>query len=120
MKCFGLNNEHDIDIQNGVVQLAEGKELTRQTAECTVNTKKGEWFLNDEMGIDFSALLGKKALQDEDAIRSAILDGLQQVDPTFTIDTFETSFDRDSRKLSVKVTASTENGNTVELSDTWG
>lgn len=120
MKCFSLNSEHDVDIKNGVIQLVEGKELLLQTAESTVNTKIGEWFLNHDVGIDFSVLLGKNVLKDEDAIRSSILAGLQQVDSTFQIDTFTVDFNRSNRKLTVKSTASTESGETIELSDVWG
>lgn len=120
IKCFSLNSQHDVEIRNGVIQLTEGAELTRQTAETTVNTKMGEWFLNDELGVDFTALLGKDALKNEDAIRNAILEGLQQVDSTFQIDTFDMEYNNKIRKLTVKLTASTESGRTIELSEVWG
>lgn len=120
MKCFSMNSQHDVEIRNGVIQMTEGAELTRQTAETTVNTKMGEWFLNHELGIDFTPLLGKDALKNEDAIRNAILVGLQQVDSTFQIDTFDLEHNSANRRTAVKLTASTESGRTIELSEVWG
>lgn len=119
MKSFSLNEKHDIDIQNNEIQLTEGSELVRQTAECTLNTKAGEWFLNSELGIDFDAILGKD-IPDDETVKNVILDGLHQVDETFRIDEFNTTYDSKTRKLSVNFTASTDSGRTITISDIWG
>lgn len=119
MKSFSLNENHDIDIQNNEIQLTEGSELVRQTAECTLNTKAGEWFLNDELGIDFRAILGK-GIPDDETVKNVILSGLVQVDETFRIDEFETKYDPKNRKLTVNFTASTDSGRTVTLTEIWG
>lgn len=116
MKSFSLNNNHDIDITNNIVQMAEGAELKRQTVECTLNTKKGEWYLNDELGADLGALLGKKSV-DEDTIKNVMLDALQQVDETFRIDKLSATYDKKNRKLMIDSAASTENGDTIAISD---
>lgn len=119
MKSFGVNNNHDIVIENGIIQLSEGAELTRQSAECVLNTKIGEWFLDDDMGIDMDAMLGKQA-PDEDTIKGVLLEGLQQIDETFEITAFEMTFDKVKRKLKIELTAMTESGETINLSDIWG
>lgn len=119
MKSFSLNENHDIDIKNNEIQLTEGSELTRQTAECTLNTKAGEWFLNDELGIEFNSILGK-GVPDDEIIKNVILDGLRQVDETFRIDKLDTAYDSNTRKLTVNFTASTENGRVITISDIWG
>lgn len=119
MKSFSLNENHDIDIKNNKIQLAEGSELLRQTAECTLNTKIGEWFLNSDLGIDFDAILGK-GIPDDETIKNVILDGLQQVDETFRIDELETAYNSKTRKLTVNFTASTDSGRVITISDIWG
>lgn len=119
MKSFAVNAEHDIVIENNVLQLTEGAELKRQTAECNLNTKIGEWFMNDELGMDFYAILGKKEI-DNDVIRGVILDALLQVDETFKIDKLSTTYDKRNRKLKIECTAVTADGEVVELSETWG
>lgn len=119
MKSFAVDENHDVVIYNGILQLVEGSELKRQTAECTLNTKINEWFFNDELGIDFYAILSKRAVEDE-TIKSVILDGLRQVDETFTIDKFAADFNKKNRKLKISFTASTEDGQTVTISNVWG
>ena len=119
MKSFAVNDAHDIVIENGIVQLVEGSELKRQSAECTLNTKKGEWFFNEELGINFNLLLGKKSELDSETIRSVLMDGLLQVDESFVIHQILTNYDKHKRKLTVGFTATTENGESITLSDTW-
>lgn len=119
MKGFSVDETHDIVIKNGVVQLVEGSELKRQSTECTLNTKKGEWFFDISHGIDFNAILGKREVDIEE-IRNIIMDGLTQVDDTFTIDNLTTNYDKKHRKLTVEFTATTESGESITLSQTWG
>lgn len=119
MKNFELNDEHDVVIENGKILMAEGTELTRQSAECVLNTKIGEWFLNDDVGIDMNALLGKN-FPDDDEMKSIILQGLRQIDETFEITAFKADYDRATRKMKIELTAMTESGETIDLSDIWG
>ena len=60
MKGFKLNENGDVVIENGVIQMAHGTELTKQTIKSVLGTQKGEWFLNWEEGINHNAILGKK------------------------------------------------------------
>jgi hypothetical protein len=119
MKNFELNDEHDVVIENGKILMAEGTELTRQSAECVLNTKIGEWFLNDDVGIDMNALLGKN-FPDDDEMKSIILQGLRQIDETFEITAFKADYDRATRKMKIELAAVTESGETIDLSDIWG
>lgn len=119
LKNFSLNSKHDVDITNGVVQLADGAELKRQTVECTLNTKKGEWFLNDDLGIDFDVIFVRQQDINEDLIRDTIMDGLSQVDNTFTINNFKTNFNKSTRKLKVDFDAINDDGENIALSDVW-
>lgn len=119
LKNFSLNSKHDVDITNGVVQLADGAELKRQTVECTLNTKKGEWFLNDDLGIDFDVIFVRQQDINEDLIRDTIMDGLSQVDNTFAINNFKTNFNKSTRKLKVDFDAINDDGENIALSDVW-
>lgn len=114
MKSFRLNEKHDIDILNNQIQLTEGDALLQQSAECNLNTKIGEWFLDDELGTDLNSLLGKRSI-DNEHIKSVILDSLRQVDESFEINDFAASFDSKNRKLIVNSTASTESGEKITI-----
>ena len=60
MKGFALSDNNDLVIQNGELQLVEGTDLLRQTVQTVLNTNKGEWFLDEDEGINFRNILGKK------------------------------------------------------------
>lgn len=60
MKGFALNEQGDLLIENGDIQMAHGAELTKQTIKTVLGTQKGEWFLNWDEGINHNEILGKK------------------------------------------------------------
>ena len=58
---------------------------------------------------------------ENDVIRAELQDGISQVDENLTIDEFESSFDKSTRKLKVHITVrESESGETMELSEIWG
>lgn len=119
MKSFSLNSAHDVEIVNNVVQLAEGAELKRQSAECNLNTKKGEWFLNTALGINMNAMLVRQSELSEDVVQSTILDGLYQVDETFAMHDLNIDYAKTTRKLTVGFKATTDDGESISISDVW-
>lgn len=58
MKGFALK-DNDILIMNNEIQLVDGSDLLAQTVQTVLNTNKGEWFLNEDEGINFWNILGK-------------------------------------------------------------
>lgn len=108
MKGFKLENG-DVVISNGRIEMTDGNGLLRQTVESVLQTNKGEWFLNEDEGINFRAILRK--MPDFDEIRSEVLDGLTQVDETFVIDTFDYSVT--DRNLAIAFTARNGQNETV-------
>lgn len=111
MKGFALNSNGDVIIENNKIKMVDGAELIRQTVLTVLGTNKNEWFLNIDEGIDFSNLLGKK--KDDEIIRNEIIQGLQQVDSSFVLETFNCDFDRKNRKLTISFKAKNSAGETV-------
>ena len=113
MKGFALARDNDfrrdVVIKDRDIVLVDGDELLRQTCECVIQTNLGEWFINPEEGIDFHEILIKNP--DYDEIRAQIQLGLQQVDDTFSITSFE--YELTERKLEVKFEAVNSSGVTV-------
>lgn len=60
MQGFMLDEKGDLVIESGNIQMVHGEELTKQTIKSVLGTKKGEWFLNWEEGINYDNILGKK------------------------------------------------------------
>lgn len=111
MKGFALDKDGDAIVENNKIKMVKGRELIRQTVQTVLGTNKGEWFLNIEEGIDFNNLLGKK--KSDEIIRNEILQGLQQVDSSFVLDSFKCDFDRNGRTLTVSFKAKNSAGEEI-------
>lgn len=107
MKGFALDENGDVKIEHGRVQMIDGNELLRQTCQTVIGTNRGEWPFNLEEGIDFALLRGKQI--DYQAIQGELLSGLQQVDESFLIDSFEHEITAD-RKLHIRFSATSSSG----------
>lgn len=68
MKGFALNEQGDVIIQNGEIQMVYGANLTAQTVRSVLSTQKGEWFLDSNEGINLNNILGKKAVVLDDTV----------------------------------------------------
>lgn len=117
MKGFALDSNGDVIIEKNKIKLVDGTELIRQTVQTVLGTNKNEWFLNIDEGIDFNNLLGKK--KDDEIIRNEIIQGLQQVDGSFVLETFTCDFDRKHRKLTINFKAKNSDGKTVSGSSVY-
>lgn len=109
MKGFHLDNKGDVVIKNGDIEMIDGNELLRQTVEKVMSTNNGEWFLNEDEGINYHVILTKSP--DEDAVRAEIVDALLQVDETFILQSF--SMKRVERTLKIKFSATNDDGDEV-------
>lgn len=104
MKSLALDSTGDLLIENNTLQMVDGNELLRQKVQEVINTNKGEWFFDWELGVDFSKLSGKGVT--EEVVMAEIEDGLKQVDENFMISAF--SMKIEGRFLSVNFTATNE------------
>lgn len=106
----------DLLIENNEIQMVDGEELLRQTAQSIIETNKGEWFTDWDEGIDFSNILGKGVT--EEMIIAEIEDGLRQVDETLNITDFDVSIN--GRTLTVSFSCMSEDSDTeIEVEAEW-
>ncbi|KRI55732.1 DUF2634 domain-containing protein, partial [Acinetobacter baumannii] len=66
----------DLVIENGNLIMVEGDEELAQSVAATLQTRKGEFFLEPEHGMSFRNMLGKVADQDE--TRDDIIEAISQ------------------------------------------
>lgn len=104
MKNFLLDNDGDVVIENGRIQMTSGADLTAQTFRQVIATKLGEWEYNPGEGMDFSVLLTKN--YNVDLIRDAIESAAKQVDEDAEITDF--SFERQGRDAEISFYIKTE------------
>ena len=120
MAGFALDDNGDLLIENGEIQMAHGKHLTMQTIQTVWLTKKNEWFFDLDEGVERDLIIGQKNV-DEDTVIAILQDGLDQISDTLVIDYLQCSFDKVVRKLHVDVTVKDEEtGETIEITDVWG
>ena len=74
MKSFKLDNNNDVVINNNQIELVEDLDLIIQTLRNVLNTNLGEWFGNEDEGIDYSVILTKSPNYEliEDTINTAV------------------------------------------------
>lgn len=77
MKDF-LIEENDLKIENGDLVIIQDEDVILQEINRVLSTRKGEWFLNSKLGMDYSEL--EKKQPDEELIKLYILEAIWQVD----------------------------------------
>lgn len=128
MKDFLIDENGDIVItkqggntvsQRGrQIQIVEGNKLIAQKILIALGTLKGEWFWNDETGIDFDYIIGKNIT--EDMIKSQIQVGINQVDESFYLSEFKVEFDKVQRTASINFTVASNGENIVKIEKVHG
>lgn len=111
MDGFKIDNNGDIVIQDDKIAMVSDTDLITQTVRQVLKTNLGEWWLNENEGIDFYCLLSKKPNYDQ--IEDNIKLGLWQVDETFKLTSFNCY--AENRKLTVNFTAVNDNGDTIDI-----
>ena len=117
MKGFEMDSTGDVVVFENKIRMVSGQELLAQKVLNVLSTRKGEWFLNLEEGINFDNLLGKGVT--EDLVRYEIEQALLQVDSTFVITEFSCEIDTVKRILTASFKAQISNGEEVEVKNLW-
>lgn len=115
MKTFKLDINGDVVITDNKIELVEGIELIVQTLRQVLSTNLGEWFGDEEEGIDFYAILTKNpnyALV-QDTINTAVqkvADGLG-----VELETDEFVFETLNRNLYITFTLTLNNAESASV-----
>ncbi len=111
MTGFALDNKGDVIIEEDKIKMVNDKELIALKVRQILKTNFGEWWLNENEGIDFQSLLCKNPNYEQ--IEDNIKSGLMQVDSTFELLTFDCQYE--NRHLTINFTAKNESGDTITL-----
>lgn len=128
MKSFALNEKNDIIFsrmsgnmitdRGKQIQLAKDNEIIAQKILIRLGTVKGEWFWDNEFGIDFDYIIGKNIT--EDMIKSQIQLGINQVDSSFYLSDFKVEIDKRKRTSVIDFTVSSNGEKIVKIEKTYG
>lgn len=115
MRGFKLDQSGDVVIENRQIQLVDGNELLAQTVKTVLGTNTGEWFLEENEGINFRNILIKNP--NFDLIRDEIQKGLLQVDSSFVLQKYE--YETKGRNLIIHFAATNDSGEEVTGTQTF-
>lgn len=101
----------DLVFENGDVVMVEGDEELAQSLQSVFQTRKGEWFLNENHGLDRSPFLVKNF--DEALATDAIAEATTQEERIQRIE--NVSFKREGRSLTVDATFIKEDGQPLQM-----
>lgn len=113
MTGFKIDNNGDVVISDGKIQIADGNDLITQTVRQLILTNLGEWEYDPNEGIDVYCILTKDPIPEQ--IEENILSALQQVDPSFQIQSFSCQQNKDKRHLTITFSAVNEVGEEISI-----
>lgn len=113
MQGFKLDSNGDVMLENGKISIVSGTDLMAQTLKTVIGTNKGEWFMNDDEGIDFDSVIGKGIT--EDMQRAEIIDACGQVDQNLQLTEFSSETDKKTRAAILAFTAVNQSGEEIRV-----
>lgn len=103
MKTLKIENNDLVFDKSMNLEMVEDEEEIRQSIERTLSTNLSEYFLNVDMGLNYSQIRGKGIKQDD--IESAIREAIFQDERIEEVDFTEIITNNKSRSLSVEFNA---------------
>lgn len=116
MKGFKIT-DGDVSITDGKIDMVEDTELEIQTMKTVLATNKGEDPFDADEGINFNQILGKGVT--EDMAKTQVKSGINQVNSDYTVEDFNYSVDKTSRKATTKFTARKSDGTAISVINSY-
>jgi len=96
-----LNNDHDLQIEGFDLKLTNDSQIVAQKVKQALLTIKGEWFLNEELGVPYLEILGQK--NPASLISTILISHIMRVEGVKEIISFEVEEDKQSRTMVIRL-----------------
>lgn len=106
-------NTHDIVFENGNIRFTDNGEITLQKIKTKLLFFKGDFFLDEELGVDYLNYVFEKNVSD-DTIKNLFLSVLQRIPEISEILNLEVIRNREEYKVSIFFEVKDRMGNVVE------
>jgi hypothetical protein len=107
-----LDLDWDIQFLDGDLVLSRGLPAVTQQIAIALKTVKGEWFLDETIGVPyFTNILGKKFSLG--TVQQIVREAIQAIDSVVSIERLAVDFDALTRKCSVDFVVKTTFGDTI-------
>lgn len=118
MESFLLDESGDIVMKDGDIQLVKSDDELLQTLRTVLRTNLYEWFLDYELGFDYSIITGVKTI-DEEALRLALQHVSDQFEEVDRFEDLEVKYDRRKRTARIAVTVVTIEGDELPFEEVF-
>lgn len=117
MKTFKLDQYGDVVITNNKIEYVEGIELIAQTVRQVIGTNLGEWFNDEEEGIDRYVILTKNPNYDliQDTINTAVQQVADSLEVKLEADNFTFNLQGRSLTISFVLTANKTDSTRIDI-----
>lgn len=112
MKTLKLGHNGDLVIENNSFKIISQIDEIDQYIRTVLNIRKGEWFLDTELGLSHENILGKDF--DKNKIEFDVIEALRQEERVEDILELDIKFDRQDRKLSIYFKITTSENKIIE------
>lgn len=113
MKTFKIKNG-DLSIdQSGNLEMVDKEDEIAQSVEMILSANKGEWFLNEDFGLDYDEITSKG--QSKRDIEFALREAIFQEERIQGIEFPKIEIDSVNRRLSVDLELTTEDDETMRI-----
>jgi hypothetical protein len=102
----------DLVLENDDLAIVDGADELRQTVYIGMQTNRGEWFLNPEIGIRHAVFVGKNPNDEE--MRAEIIRGAMQDERVQSVEDIVIERNTRERKVSVTFQAVATSGEAVD------
>lgn len=116
MKGFKIVNG-DISITDNQIDMVEDVELEAQTMKTVLQTNKGEDVFDENEGINVRQILGKGITAD--MVQTQVKNGINQVNPDYTVEDFNYNVDKINRKSTTIFTARKLDGSAITINNSY-
>lgn len=116
MESLKLDVSGDLVMEGGELQIVSGDDEILQTFRGLLQTYKNEWFLDPDMGFDYSVVNGVKDI-DEEALSNALEDVADQMEEIDRIENIQINHNRQTRKAHIRCTAFKTDGGSMEIEE---
>ena len=111
MRTLKLTDSGDIDLTGNTLNVLEGTDELDQYIRTLLNIRKGEWFLDTDLGLSHENLFSKNP--DLEFVRLDIIEVLGQEPRITEIVELDISFNNQTRNATIEFTVRTVNGDIV-------
>lgn len=113
MKTFKIKDGDLVINKSGNLEMVDGKDEVAQSVEMILTTNEGEWFLNEEFGLDYDTLTSKGQTPKDIKylIREAVYKDERIEEVVFT----KLDIDSSKRHIDVALKLKTDDNQVLEL-----